>query len=224
MFFKLIAQKMYKQFLFWFTFISSIFYEDISARPISYSGGWTVMQMNDLNRHSIHLHFSPSVKYSLGYRAEYWRNREWQFHGAQFNYLLKRMNTRKSQANFYLKNGLGLALSDHKNFQKKIEPNLFTGFAVDWEDRQYFFSYENRINFNYAIDKFVLHKARIGLAPYIGEYGDLHTWFMLKVEKMSHVKSTLVFTPMLRFFKGDYLAEVGLSNYKDFMFNFIRRY
>ena len=30
--------------------------------------------------------------------------------------------------------------------------------------------------------------------------------------------------PMLRVFKGDYLAEFGLNNYKDFMFNFIKRF
>jgi len=29
---------------------------------------------------------------------------------------------------------------------------------------------------------------------------------------------------MLRVFKGDYLAEFGLNNYKDFMFNFIKRF
>ena len=77
--------------------------KEINARPISYPGGWTIMQMNDFNKHSVHLHFSPSVNYSIGYRSEIWRNKEWQFHGIQFNYLIKRINTRKSQANFYLK-------------------------------------------------------------------------------------------------------------------------
>ena len=41
----------------------------LGARPISYPGGWTVMQMNDFNSHSLHVHYTPSSKYSFGYRV-----------------------------------------------------------------------------------------------------------------------------------------------------------
>jgi hypothetical protein len=196
----------------------------VQTRPISYPGGWTLMQMNDFNRHSVHAHYSPSASYSLGYRAEYWRQKEWQFHGIQFNYLIKRLNTRKSQANFYLKNAAGFAISDYKNIESKIKPSLFSGISLDWEDRQYYISYENRLNYSPTIDNFFLQKARIGFAPYIGKYGDLHTWFMFKVENMPKSKDKIIYTPMLRLFKGDYLAEAGLSNHRDFMFNFIKRF
>ena len=47
---------------------------------------------------------------------------------------------------------------------------------------------------------------------------------MLQVESMTKTKNKIIYTPMLRMFKGDLLAEVGLSNYKDFMFNFIKRF
>ena len=87
-----------------------LFSKSIIARPISYVGGWTIMQMNDFKRHSIHLHYSPSIKYSIGYKGEYWLEKEWQFHGAQLNYLIKRVNTSKSQTNLYLKNGLYVLL------------------------------------------------------------------------------------------------------------------
>ena len=182
------------------------------------------MQMNDFNRHSLHVHLSPSVKYSIGYRGEYWRKKEWQFHGTQLNYLIKRFNTPKSQANLYLKSGAGLAVSDYKNLNNNVEPNIFSGISVDWEDRQYYVSYQNRVNYNSSIDTFFLQKARIGLAPYIGDYGDFHTWIMLQVENMTKTKNKIIYTPMLRMFKGDLLAEVGLTNYKDFMFNFIKRF
>ena len=196
----------------------------VQARPISYPGGWTLMQMNDFKRHSVHAHYSPSASYSLGYRGEYWRQKEWQFHGLQFNYLIKRLNTSKSQTNFYLKNAVGLALSDYKNLEGQIEPSLFSGISLDWEDKQYYISYENRLNYSPVIDKFFLQKARVGFAPYIGKYGDLHTWFMFQVENMYKSKHKIIYTPMLRLFKGDYLAEAGLSNNKDFIFNFIKRF
>ena len=102
--------------------------------------------------------------------------------------------------------------------------NIFSGISVDWEDRQYFVSYQNRVNYNSSIDTFFLQKARIGFAPYVGDYGDFHTWVMLQVESMTKTKNKIIYTPMLRMFKGDFLTEVGLTNYKDFMFNFIKRF
>lgn len=215
---------MHKLLLILFILVNVFLKNTGQARPISYPGGWTLMQMNDLNRHSVHAHYSPSASYSLGYRGEYWRQKEWQFHGIQFNYLIKRLNTSKSQTNFYLKNASGLALSDYKNLESKIRPSLFSGISLDWEDRQYYVSYENRLNYSPTIDNFFLQKARIGFAPYIGKYGDLHTWFMFQIENMSKSKHKIIYTPMLRFFKGDYLVETGLSNNKNFMFNFIKRF
>ena len=215
---------MNKRFLTWFILITLFFSKEINSRPISYQGGWTIMQKNDFNRHSFHSHFSPSINYSLGYRGEYWRKKEWTFHGVQLNYLVKRFNGPNSQANIYLKNALGFALSDYKNHENKIEPNIFSGVAFDWENRQYYFSYENRLNYNSTIDKFFVQKTRIGFAPYVGKYGDLHTWVMFQVEKMSGPKSKIVYTPMIRAFKGDYLTEFGMTNHSDIMFNFTKRF
>ena len=207
------------------SFIISFFLNnDSESRPISYASSWTVMQKNDFNKNSIHIHYSPSTKYSVGLKSEFWREKEWQFHGAQFNYLIKRFNTPKSQYNFYLKNAFGVAFSDYQVLERNVEPNLFSGISFDWEDRKYYFSYENRINYNLSIDKFFMQKSRIGIAPYIGDYGDLHTWIMLQLDNMSSSKNKIVYTPMIRIFKGDFLAEAGLNNDLDVMFNFIKRF
>ena len=207
---------------FFFLFFMSIY--SLGARPISYPGGWTVMQMNDFNSHSLHVHYTLSPKYSFGYRGEYWRKKDWQFHGGQFNYLIKRLNNPKSQANLYFKSGLGLALSDFRDLKNKTEPAFFSGLSFDWEDRRYFTKYENRIHYSPEIDKFFIQKGRIGIAPYIGNYGDLHTWLMLQVDHMPKEKNKIVYTPMLRFFKADYLAEIGRNNIGDLLFNFVKRF
>ena len=73
-------------------------------------------------------------------------------------------------------------------------------------------------------DNFFSQKARVGYAPYKGNYGDLHTWIMLQVENMSKTRNKIIYTPLLRIFKGDYLAEAGLASHKHFMFNFIKRF
>ena len=40
------------------------------ARPVSYEDGWTAMIMTDEFSSSVHIHYSPTVNYSIGYRYE----------------------------------------------------------------------------------------------------------------------------------------------------------
>ena len=47
---------------------------------------------------------------------------------------------------------------------------------------------------------------------------------MLQVDHMPKEKNKIVYTPMLRFFKADYLAEIGLNNIGDLLFNFVKRF
>ncbi len=195
----------------------------VLARPVSYPGGWTVMQMNDMDANALHLHYSPSAKYSLGYKAEYWREEDWQFHGVQLNYLAKRWNALASQANFYLKSGAGLAYSDYQAFDGKTELAAFTGLALDWEDRRFFASYENRAYDAGDIATFFTQKARVGIAPYVGDYGDLHTWLMLQLDHNPEAEDHFTVTPLVRFFKGEYLAEAGMNENGDVLFNWVIR-
>ena len=65
--------------LFWFLLVILTFNTETNARPISYAGGWTIMQMNDFNKHSMHVHFSPSINFSIGYKGEYWRKKNGSF-------------------------------------------------------------------------------------------------------------------------------------------------
>lgn len=194
------------------------------ARPVSYPGGWTSMFMNNGDMHSLHLHYSPSAKYSIGIRSAYHRDDEFWHNTLQMNNLLKRWNTKDSQANIYLKSGLGIAYSDAGDFDGEIDPAAFTGLAADWEDRRYFISYENRYIEAGDIHDGFQQTARVGIAPYIGDYGDFHTWLMLEVEHEPEDTDTLTVTPIVRLFKGVHLVETGISDQGDVLFNYIIRY
>ena len=98
--------------------ISSV---SLVARPVSYSSGWTVMSYNDYNRNSILVHYSPTSKYSVGYKAVYWQKKEYWLNAFNINYLAKRINKKKSQANIYLNTGLGLLTTDYKQYNNKKE-------------------------------------------------------------------------------------------------------
>ena len=93
-----------------FLCLSSLLY----ARPISYVGGWTLMSFNDYQSNSLLVHYTPSSKYSLGYNIEYWNDKEFWINNFNLNYLLKRINKKNSQANFYFKSSIGILYSDFK--------------------------------------------------------------------------------------------------------------
>lgn len=194
------------------------------ARPVSYPGGVTAMLMNDGDSNSLHLHYSPTAQYSVGYKAEYWREKDYGIQALQLNALLKRWNKPDSQANIYLKSGAGVAYSDKDAFDREVQPAFYTGLAGDWENRRFFTSYENRFTEAGDIDQTFMEKARVGVAPYIGEYGDLHTWLMLEVRHAPEAKDKVTVTPMVRFFKDTHLVEAGFSNQGTLLFNWVIRY
>jgi hypothetical protein len=189
------------------------------ARPVSYPGGWTMMLMNDKDTNSSHIHYSPSAKYSVGWKHEYMRDSKANADYIQLNNLLKRWNKPYEQANFYLKSGAGFAYDDGE-----FEPAAFTGIALDWETRRYFTSYENHLLYAGDIEKHIKHKARVGIAPYIGDYGDLHTWLMLQTDYDAGAEDSFSVTPLVRFFKDTSLVEAGYNFDEGIMVNFIQRF
>ncbi|MAF68031.1 MAG: hypothetical protein CMH25_01640 [Micavibrio sp.] len=194
------------------------------ARPVSYPGGITAMFMNNGDVNSAHVHYSPTAKYSLGYKYEHWRDRDFNMHALQLNNLIKRWNKKETQANFYIKSGVGVAHSLDDSVTDKNDFAAYTGLALDWESRRFFTSYENRYTDAGDIDDFFMQSARVGVAPYIGDYGDLHTWLMLEVEHSPKSDDKFTITPLVRMFKGVHLVEGGVSNRGDVMFNYVVRY
>ena len=85
------------------------------------------------------------------------------------------------------------------------------GALADWETRRLFTSYRLRyLDTDGPGDEFV-QAARVGFAPYEGDTGDLHTWLMIEVDHRPNYDEEIGVTPLLRFFKGAALLEVGWS-------------
>lgn len=177
------------------------------------------MTMNNADNNALHIHYSPTAKYSVGWRHEYLRGPEAHADSVQLNNLLKRWNAPASQANLYLKSGVGVAYNNDNT-----DPVGFTGLAADWENRRYFTSYENRFFWAGDTDKYVAHTARVGITPYIGDYGDLHTWLMLQADYDAGKADNFSLTPLVRFFKGPDLLEAGFNSDKGMLFNYVHRF
>lgn len=182
------------------------------ARPVSYAGGTMAMTSNDPWSNSAMLLYSPTAKFSVGPFLDHYRETNGELYGLQANYLAKRWNMPDSQGNLFLLSGLGRT-SD-------AEFGGYAGLEADWEDRRYYVSYENRYTFaGDDVKQEYQQKARVGIAPYVAEYGGLHTWLMLQVDHMPEDKDHVTVTPLVRIFKDAYLGELGMSNHGEMMFN-----
>ena len=210
--------------LIFILFFNLIYLSNAKTRPVSYPGGLTLMLMNNSMKNSLHAHYSPTAQTSIGYKFEYWRSNEFTLNLVQINSLIRRWNKPKSQANFYIKSAIGSAYSDKAKFEGKKNFAGFLGLSADWENQRYFVQYGNRYTNAVDIHDFYTQFIHFGITPYIGDYGDIHTWLMIKFDHTPKFKRNLIITPHLRFFKDVHLIEVGADTRKNIMFNYIFRY
>jgi len=184
------------------------------ARPISYPGGWMLMTNNDQQQYSTSANYSPTARDAFGVRSDYMRGDKTWLHTVTYNRLLQRWNAPGSQANIYVLGGLGMA-ENHgaRNAAATI------GIEADWESRRYYTSYENRVIEAGDVQRAFVQKARVGVAPYKADYGDVQPWFMLQVDHQPGMEHSVVVTPLVRLFTTRVLGEFGVSNRGDVMVN-----
>ena len=186
---------------------------NIEARPISYSGGTTLMFKSDNVSNSVYLHYSPTYKYSIG--IEKVKNK---FYGNNKNYLrltylLNRKNTFTSQRNLYFQSGV----------MPNNTENIFYGVHGDWETRKLFIGFGIKdIQSKYGMD-YKDEYLQLGFAPYVGDYNDLHTWIMLKTKKNTLTNKASTY-PELKFFKGNALMKFGYGANTDWDLHFMYRF
>tara|TARA_S200000501_G_scaffold219024_1_gene205560 strand:+ start:4444 stop:5046 length:603 start_codon:yes stop_codon:yes gene_type:complete len=197
-----------KKYLLLFLVISSA----AESRPISYSGGSTLMAMSDNMKSSLFYHYSPSYNYSIGLEAVDDKYFDKNYSYARLTYLMNRKNTFNSQRNLYFQSGIG----------SNGRGNHFIGVHGDWETRRVFFGFglkkvESEMG-NYSHQYY-----QFGIAPYIGEYGDLHTWMFIKTKQNSLDDEWSTY-PTLKFFKGDYLIEFGYNSKTSWDVHLMRRF
>ena len=79
---------------------------NVEARPISYSGGSTMMAMSDNMKESIYYHYSPTYKYSVGIESVKDKFFDKDYLYLRLTYLLNRKNTKNSQRNLYFQSAI----------------------------------------------------------------------------------------------------------------------
>ena len=114
----------------------------LEARPISYPNSWTVMQQYNWEKTTVHIHYSPNAKNSIGFLGAYYEKEKDRLYSLQWNHLIFRKNQKKSQSNLYSKIHLG-------RLNKEIsQTNVFHSafnLSYDWETRKHFLLYAAEI-------------------------------------------------------------------------------
>lgn len=208
-------------------FAALIMATSLYARPISYPGGVTVMQMNNADENMLHANYTFSPKASAGIFSMYDRQDKYLANSGILNNRLYRLNEKDYQVNTYIENAIGNIYSYKDGTRGKTAGYGMTGFSADAENRRFYGTYENHyhISDKKEITKnFFEQKLRAGVAPYIGNYGDLHSWLILELKHKPKNEDNFTLTPFIRFFKDDVLTEIGADEDGKVLFNLIYRF
>lgn len=192
------------------------------ARPVSYPGGWTVMQETWDEESSLLVHYTVNRHWALGLRGEWDRDKDMAFLGPQANIILFRENAPASQTNVYLKTGAGMAWNTVGPRDEKAAG--FASLSADWEDRRFMVMYEAEIKFDETDSADTMQMARAGFAPYVGDYGDLHTWLFVELRHEPESEDPLSAALIARLFYQTTLVEAGITDAGDPVLNFQIRF
>ena len=170
------------------------------------------------NTASIDYTFSPRAAAALYVKRETGGD-DFTTIGPQINVLAKRWNLPDAQGNIFVMTGAGTAVKGgDAHFA------AWTGLLADYETRRIFTSYEIRLMYAQGIEKSVWQRARLGVAPYLANYDDLNTWFMVQVDHHPEKAHATAVTPLIRLFYKTFLVEGGVSTRGTVMFNLVQQF
>jgi hypothetical protein len=190
--------------------ISGALSHGVQARPVSYTGGWTIIGESDRQSSSALVHYTPSPNISLGLKTEVNRDSDFMIYSVHPTLLARRWLGADYQGNLYFHGGIGVA-SGINNRPGSDQMAIYGGVMADWETRSLFAGYRNRYLEAGDFASQFMQALRVGFAPYKGDSGDLHTWLMLEIDHRPSDPDSVTATPLLRFFKGPLLVEVGYN-------------
>lgn len=204
-------------------FIVSLLPANVKAHPVAFKGSTSIMGWSSAKSTEFVLGHSFTSYASFGVRALRLETRddERTYYIPQFGFLLKRWNELESQANVYFVIGHG---GEIKNRSFKDTSSL--KFETDWESRKYYISFAQSalIDHKHSNRNIYHSKLRAGFAPYLAEFNELNSWFILEANHMNKGMSDFEITPLIRLFYKNILIESGSSFKGDLQFNFMVHY
>ena len=176
------------------------------ARPVTYVGGTSLAVQRDPSMDSAELDLTVAPGWAVGAYADYRREDHLSTDGAVATRVV-RWNLPASQANLTLQAGAGAAfVSD------AARPAAWGVVGADWEDRRFYTAYSVRgLEVSRGPDR-LTQTARVGVAPYLAESGEVQTLLIMQVDNDPTGRHPLSYSPIVRLTKGDLMGELGVRN------------
>lgn len=178
------------------------------ARPVSWPGGLTVITELNPVMGSALLHYTPNRHWSVGGRYVRMREEGWQLAGAQATWLVRRWNRPAAQANLYVAGFAGAAFDDGG----PARPGTFLEAQADWENRRLMVMGMGRLTAAQGQGRSDMQMFRLGLAPYAGNYGDVHLWLFGQLMRDSAAADTIQPALVARVFYRTVMLEAGATD------------
>ena len=200
-----------------------LFCFDVLAHPVSFKNSIGVMGDHAPKISHIQLNYSWKHWFATGLHHLSVRpyDKVEKAHFFSTNFLLKRWNGDGLQGNIYAVLGVG---------QSRLSGNpKDAGLGLiqfDIEDRKYYFLSKYMQTQNNDEIEIKQATIRVGIAPYVGSFEDIHSWIILEWQKSEILRSlkdqdTSLF---LRLFYQNVLFEIGHSLDGDVKFNYITHF
>ena len=205
------------------TMLFSLMAFNLEAHPVAFKGSTSIMGWSSSQSTEFILAHSFSSYASFGVRAMRLKTIEEErtYYIPQFGFLLKRWNELDSQANLYLVIGHGGEVKK-RSFKDVTQLKVET----DWESRKFYISFAQSALIDHKKTSRTIHhsKLRAGFAPYLAEFNELNSWFILEANHMNKAQRDIELTPLIRLFYKNVLIEAGSSFQGDVQFNFMVHY
>jgi hypothetical protein len=175
------------------------------ARPTTYPGGNMLMAEVDDGQMRAHVVHTLTPRFSLGLEFEGAEDGDTRAVSLMSATLLGRRNGENAQANAYLTADIGAEEGE----DGKTRTRLDTALDLDWENRRFYTAYRAEGRWIDGGGESLDHRLRFGVAPYVGDFGDLHIWGIVQADWREDRADRFSLTPVLRAFKGLALVELG---------------
>ena len=191
-----------------------IFFSSISAHPVIFKNGKVFWITQNPNFNDIRFGISKTSDWLIGGRILEDRKSNETFALINNNFLAKRWNKSNSQANLYLLSSVGLNTDNSKGMST-------LGIHADWENRQ--FMVMEMVEY-FSHSSALVSNTRFAYSPYKVDYSRTSTWLIAQYRiEYKDEEYSYMFNPVVRFFKGNYLFELG-SNGDDTFASFMTHF
>ena len=183
---------------------------DVSAHPVTFKGGTAITMRSLPNNVSTEVNhsFSPRFAVSALFINRSSATETLSGFAMGLNLLLKRWNGTHSQANIYATGSVGT-----KTSQPTRDVLSIGGLQVDFETLRFYTAASSRMMWS-GEDRWLDASARIGFAPYEGDYSSLQSWLVGQLMYMHTPDDDRLIPGMLmRFFYRTVLWEIGADIY-----------